>query len=37
MDKVIDLNSIGAVKQYVRDLEKALEDLEDASAAAAGH
>jgi phage shock protein A len=37
MDKVIDLNSIGAVKQYVRDLEGALEDLEDASAAAAGH
>jgi len=31
------LNSIGAVKQYVRDLENALEDLEDASAAAAGH
>ncbi len=37
MDKVIDLNSIGAVKQYVRDLESALEDLEDASAVAAGH
>lgn len=37
MDKVIDLNSIGAVKQYVRDLEQSLEDLEDASAAAAGH
>lgn len=37
MDKVIDLNSIGAVKQYVRDLESALEDLEDASATAAGH
>jgi phage shock protein A len=37
MDKVIDLNSIGAVKQYVRDLENSLEDLEDASAAAAGH
>jgi phage shock protein A len=37
MDKVVDLNSIGAVKQYVRDLENALEDLEDASAAAAGH
>jgi phage shock protein A len=36
MDKVVDLNSIGAVKQYVRDLENALEDLEDASAAAAG-
>jgi len=37
MDKVIDLNSIGAVKQYLRDLENALEDLEDASATAAGH
>jgi phage shock protein A len=37
MDKVVDLNSIGAVKQYVRDLENALEDLEDSSAAAAGH
>jgi len=37
LDKVVDLNSIGAVKQYVRDLESALEDLEDASAAAAGH
>ena len=37
MDKVIDLNSIGAVKQYVRDLENALEDLEDATATAAGH
>lgn len=37
LDKTIDLNSIEAVKQYVRDLEGALEDLEDASAAAAGH
>ena len=37
MDKVVDLNSIGAVKQYVRDLENALEDLEDATATAAGH
>jgi phage shock protein A len=37
LDKVIDLNSIGAVKQYVRDLENALEDLEDASAVAAGN
>ena len=37
LDKTIDLNSIGAVKQYVRDLEKALEDLEDSTAAAAGH
>lgn len=37
LDKTIDLNSIGAVKQYARDLEKALEDLEDATAAATGH
>jgi phage shock protein A len=37
LDKTIDLNSIGAVKQYVRDLENALEDLEDATAAASGH
>ncbi len=37
MDKVVDINSIGAVKQYVRDLENALEDLQDASATAAGH
>jgi phage shock protein A len=37
LDKIVDLNSIGAVKQYVRDLESALEDLEDATAAATGH
>jgi phage shock protein A len=37
MDKIVDLNSIGAVKQYVRDLENALEELEDAAAVAAGH
>lgn len=37
LDKTIDLNSIGAVKQYARDLARALEDLEDATAAAAGH
>ncbi len=37
MDKIVDLNSVGAVKQYIRDLEGALEDLEDSSAAAAGH
>jgi phage shock protein A len=37
LDKVVDMNSIGAVKQYIRDLENALEDLEDASATAAGH
>ena len=37
LDKVIDLNSVGAVKQYVRDLENALEDLEDAAATESGH
>jgi phage shock protein A len=37
LDKIIDLNSVGAVKQYVRDLENALEDLEDAAATEAGH
>ncbi len=37
LDKAIDLNSVGAVKQYVRDLENALEDLEDAAATEAGH
>jgi phage shock protein A len=36
MDKVVDLNSIGAVKQYVRDLENALEELQDASGVATG-
>jgi phage shock protein A len=37
LDKVIDLNSVGAVKQYVRDLESALDDLQDAAATEAGH
>lgn len=37
LDKIVDMNSIGAVKQHVRDLENALEDLEDAAAIAAGH
>jgi phage shock protein A len=37
LDKIIDLNSVGAVKQYVRDLESALEDLQDAAATEAGH
>jgi phage shock protein A len=37
LDKIVDMNSIGAVKQYIRDLESALEDLEDAAATAAGH
>jgi phage shock protein A len=37
LDKIVDLNSVGAVKQYIRDMENALEDLEDAAATAAGH
>jgi len=37
LDKIIDTNSMGAVKQYIRDMENALEDLEDAAAAASGH
>lgn len=37
LDKAVDLNSIQAVRQYVRDLEEALEDLESAAASAAGH
>ncbi len=37
LDKVIDMNSIGAVKQYIRDLESSLDDLEDAAATEAGH
>ncbi len=37
LDKVIDMNSIGAVKQYMRDLEHSLDDLEDAAATATGH
>jgi len=37
LDKIIDLNSIGAVKQYIRDLESALEDLQDAAATESGH
>jgi len=36
LDKVIDLNSVGAVKQYIRDLEGAVEKLEEASAVAGG-
>jgi len=37
LDKVIDMNSIGAVKQGIRDLEESIEDLEEASAQAAGY
>ena len=31
LDKVIDLNSIQALKQHIRDLEKAKEELEDST------
>ena len=37
LDKIIDLDSIGAVRQYVRDLENALEELQDSAAEAAGY
>lgn|SRR3989338_4638969 len=36
LDAAIDLNSIGAVRQHVRDLEKAMEDLENSAAEATG-
>lgn len=36
LDKAIDLNSVEAVKQHIRDLEEALEDLQDSAATAAG-
>lgn len=37
LDKTIDLNSVEAVKQHVRDLEDALKDLENGAAEAAGY
>ena len=37
LDRAIDLNSTEAVRQYVRDLEDALSDLQDAAAVAHGH
>lgn len=37
LDKAIDLDSVGAVRQYVRDLEDALEELLDAAVEASGH
>ncbi len=37
IDKVIDLNSVEAVKQYVRDLEESLNDLRESAAVAAGN
>ncbi|OGY92375.1 MAG: hypothetical protein A3B31_03405 [Candidatus Komeilibacteria bacterium RIFCSPLOWO2_01_FULL_53_11] len=37
LDRMIDLNSIGAVKQYVRDLEDATEQVGGQTAVAEGH
>ncbi len=36
LDKAIDLNSIGAVKQHIRDLEEAKEEIADEAAIAKG-
>jgi phage shock protein A len=36
-DKLVDLHSTGAVKQHIRDLERMLDNLEDAAAEAAGY
>ena len=36
LDKVIDLNSIGAIKQHIRDLEEAKEQIADEAAIAKG-
>lgn len=32
LDKVIDLNSVGAVKQYIRDLEEGIEKIQESRA-----
>lgn len=37
IDAVIDLDNVGAVKQYVRDLEASLAELENGAAEAAGY
>lgn len=37
LDAVIDLDNVGAVKQYVRDLEASLVELENGAAEAAGY
>lgn len=37
MDAVIDLDNVGVVKQYVRDLEVSLAELENGAAEAAGY
>lgn len=36
LDKAIDLNSIGAIKQHIRDLEEAKEEIADEAAVAKG-
>jgi phage shock protein A len=36
-DEVIDMDSPAAIKQYIRDVENALEDMEDSSARASGY
>ncbi len=37
LDKIIDLNSPQAVRQYIRDLESSIEGIENDAAEAAGH
>jgi phage shock protein A len=37
LDKIIDLNSPQAVRQYIRDLESSIENIENDAAEAAGH
>lgn len=37
LDKLIDLNSPQAVRQYIRDLESSIESIENDAAEAAGH
>ena len=37
LDKAIDMNSVSAIKQHVRDLEHAVEELEHSACMADGH
>jgi phage shock protein A len=37
LDKLIDLNSPQAVKEYIRELESSIQDIENDAAEAAGH
>ena len=37
LDKVIDLNSIGAVRQFIRDLEASLQEMSNSLAEARGN